>query len=131
MDKQQRSIKGLKFGDHQNLIDHHISTGVIEDIKDLTKINLNSDIMIEDENDSDSNLDDIADGDQVEIVVEDPDDPHIEEGIQNNNNDETIQDEDIDTNTNSEVVNEVAVENRHDKFTPDPEAIEEEEITRI
>ena len=48
MAKQQKSLKGLKCGDRQNLIDHRISTGVIDDMDDISSINLNHEIVIED-----------------------------------------------------------------------------------
>ena len=63
--KQQKTMKGLKFGDRQNLIDHCISTGVIEDVEDedvTTLNNFNSDAMMEDKDTSNQDLDGIANG---------------------------------------------------------------------
>ena len=61
--KKQKSIKGLKFSDRQNIIDAAISTGVVNDelANDLLTSNLQHDIII-DSSDPDA---DNADSDTI------------------------------------------------------------------
>ena len=114
MARQQKSVKGLKFGDRQNLIDYRISIGVIEDegIEEDNLINnIDSDIMIEEENPED-NADGINNAEDsenrarfdVDIAQEDPD-------------------------MDDELVNEVSVENRYDEFAASEGTSLEEGVT--
>ena len=51
MVKEHKSVKGLKFGDSQNMIDRDISTGVMSDLNDdqelINDSNLHHDTVME------------------------------------------------------------------------------------
>ena len=71
MVKQQKSEKGMKFGDRKNSIDGAICTGVIEDLNDDQELtnnyNYQHEIVIEEPQEvSDNNMNN-ADSNKIEI----------------------------------------------------------------
>lgn len=92
--KGQKSVKGLKFGNRQNLADAAISTGVMDDdlYDDLCNLNFNHDIAIDKDPDEDLTAnaeDNNADSDTIAI-----------DKVDNNADDMNQNDEDADDNVN-------------------------------
>ena len=111
--KKQRSVKGLKFGDRQNLIDDAISTGVTEDVPACGSMRnmpnyeapsnaIQHDVLADDDDISEHHEDDIDN--ITECFTEDNDDESSEENSE------------YDDKSNDEGNEEVAaVENRSDE----------------
>ena len=121
--KKQKCIKGLKFGDRQNLIDRSVSTGVMDDshAEDLDNENLdltnaNYDADIEDPNDHDvneSNPNNIeTTSNNVPLETHEEKDALIEE---ENEDDDGAEANNYDGPA-PEPINEANVENRDDEF---------------
>ena len=110
MAMKQKCIKGIKFGDRQNMIDSLISTGVsdVEDNEDMdtdyaTEPSENNEVS----NDEVDNLDDELAEDES---IEDEDIEDIE-GV------EVDENEDNNVMDNNDAV---AIENRDDEFAAEP-----------
>ena len=72
--KKQKSVKGLKFGDHQNMIDAAISTGVIDNqtlAKDLINSDLHYDMQIDNTPSEEQYEDENANSDVESDSIED------------------------------------------------------------
>ena len=103
MVKKQKAIKGLKFGDRQNLINAAISTGVMDDqdmAEDLINSNFNHDIIVDNDpnnvEDDHPDMDNNADSDVV--MIDDNEHPNSDQNDEDieQNNDETTVDDSVD-----------------------------------
>ena len=121
MSKRQKLVKGLKFGDRQNLINEAVRTGVYEGptttcLNNIPYHNVPSnaiqhDLLVEDDEQSAGNdeegsvlSDEYADG-----VIDEISEADIEQNSS-----------DPGTDSNSNNINNIAVEDRHNEIPPEP-----------
>ena len=110
MAKKQKCIKGIKFGDRQNMKDSLISTGVsdVEDNKDM---------------DTDYATKPSENNKVYNAGVDNLDNEHAEDESIDDEDMEDIKGAEVDENEDSNVVDnndEVAIENRDDEFAAEP-----------